>query len=171
MNAEDDEENTPTNSPLFEPKGLSSFADWSQSKNRPSVTTRQSDTALLQGAQSEEDARTTLRSKSVPSITNSPVAQSSDVILQSKQDGDREKDDDTCLFELSDTEGSGNNCGATAGGVASTSERVGGRPANQIDEELVCVQVDVPPVHLWLPWATNCFVVQMGSRLVQTCVM
>lgn len=138
MSALDDEENTPTNSPCFESKGLpSNFVDWSHGNTHVPITTRQSDPTLLREDPAEEDTGSTLRSKSVPSVvTHAPVAQSSDSMLPSKQDGAMEKDEDACLFELSDIEDSVNNGGATdlvCGG--NTNESVGGRPT---DEELVC---------------------------------
>jgi len=132
VSALDDEESTPTNSPGFESKGLPSVDDWSHGNTHVPIATRQSDPALLRDP-SEEDTGSTLRSKSVPSITHAPIAQSSNSMLQ---DGGMEKDEDACLFELSDTEGSANNGGATDhAGVANMNESVGGRPT---DEELVC---------------------------------
>ena len=131
-----DEENTPTNSPHFEPKGASSFVDWSPGNTGAAMATGQSGTAPLQEGQLEEGTGT-VRSKSVPSVTDSPVKQSSDLMLQSKQDGSREKDEDACVFELSDIEGSGNHHVASDRGGANTNESVGGRPANQTDEEVV----------------------------------
>ena len=53
-------------------------------------------------------------------------------MLQSKQDGGREED--ACIFELSDMEESTN---ASNGGVTNTNESVGGRPSSQNDDEVV----------------------------------
>lgn len=129
-----DEESTPTNSPCFEPKGASSFVDWSHGNTGVAIATGQLGTAPLQEGQPEEGAGNTWRSKSVPSVTDSPVTLASDLMLQSKQDGGREKDEDACVFELSDVEGSGNHHTPSDGGVPNTNESVGGRPANQTNE-------------------------------------
>ena len=168
MSALDDDESTPTNSPHFESKSLPSVDDWSHGNIHVPIATRQSDPALLQEDPSEEDIGSILRSKSVPSVTHAPVAQSSYSMLPSKQDGGMEKDDDACLFELSDTEGSVNNGGATdLGGVANTNESVGGRPTN---EELVCEKWWMCPCTL-CGYHSNQLDCSVGNyhELVQTC--
>lgn len=128
----DDDEETPTNSPRFEPVGGSSFPDWSDSNTGASMATSKLDSALLQVDQSEDGIGNIPASKSVSSTADSAVAQSSDMMSQSKQDGGGE--DDACIFELSDMEESMN---AANGGVASTNESVGGRPSSQNDDEVV----------------------------------